>query len=76
MRPQGLGLEVVNNGSQNLQRQIEATGRQIDALLYELHELTEGDIGIFEEDQIQLKVIFDLGKMGVRDMHKAGETNN
>jgi hypothetical protein len=48
MRPQGLGLEVVNNGSQNLPCQIEATGRQIDALLYELYELTEGDIGIVE----------------------------
>jgi hypothetical protein len=62
--------------AQYIQRQIEATGRQIDSLVYELYGLTEEDIGIFEEDQIQLEVIFDLGKMGVRDMYKAGETNN
>ena len=28
------------------QRQIEATDRQIDALVYELYELTEEDIGV------------------------------
>jgi len=32
-----------------LQRQIEATDRQIDELVYELHELTEEEIKIIEE---------------------------
>jgi hypothetical protein len=32
-----------------LQRQIEATDRQIDALVYELYGLTEEEIGIVEE---------------------------
>jgi hypothetical protein len=31
-----------------LQRQIEATDRQIDALVYELYELTEEEIGVVE----------------------------
>jgi hypothetical protein len=31
-----------------LQRQIEATDRQIDALVYELYGLTEEEIGIVE----------------------------
>ena len=30
------------------QRQIEATDRQIDALVYELYGLTEGEIGVVE----------------------------
>jgi hypothetical protein len=32
-----------------LQRRIEATDRQIDALVYELYALTEEEIGIVEE---------------------------
>jgi cell division protein FtsL len=32
-----------------LRRQIEATDRQIDRLVYELYELTEDEIGIVEE---------------------------
>jgi len=31
-----------------IERQIEATDRQIDALVYELYELTEEEIGIVE----------------------------
>jgi len=31
------------------QRQINATDRQIDRLVYELYGLTEGEIGIVEE---------------------------
>ena len=31
-----------------LQRQIEATDRQIDALVYELHGLTEAEIAVVE----------------------------
>ncbi|MFH1635998.1 MAG: hypothetical protein ABIG63_18555 [Chloroflexota bacterium] len=31
-----------------LQRQIEATDRQIDALVYELYGLTEEEIGVVE----------------------------
>ena len=31
-----------------LERQIEAAGRQIDALVYELYGLTEEEIGIVE----------------------------
>ena len=31
-----------------LRRQIEATDRQIDALVYELYDLTEEEIGIVE----------------------------
>ena len=31
-----------------LQRQIDATDRQIDGLVYELYELTEEEIGIVE----------------------------
>ena len=31
-----------------LQRQIDATDRQIDRLVYELYELTEEEIGIVE----------------------------
>ena len=34
-----------------LQRQIEATDRQIDALVYELYGLTEEEIGIVEGRQ-------------------------
>jgi len=33
-----------------LQRQIEATDRQIDALVYELYSLTEEEIEIVEGD--------------------------
>jgi predicted nucleic acid-binding Zn-ribbon protein len=32
----------------NLQRQIDATDRQIDRLVYELYELTDEEIGIVE----------------------------
>lgn len=32
-----------------LQRQIDATGRQIDRLVYELYDLTEGEIRIVEQ---------------------------
>ena len=32
-----------------LERQIEATDRQIDALVYELYELTEEEIAIVQE---------------------------
>jgi len=32
-----------------LQRQIDASDRQIDRLVYELYELTEEEIGIVEE---------------------------
>ncbi|MCH8020398.1 hypothetical protein IH785_11100 [candidate division KSB1 bacterium] len=32
-----------------LQRQIEATDRQIDRLVFELYDLTEGEIKIVEE---------------------------
>ena len=31
------------------QQQIEATDRQIDALVYELYDLTEEEIAIFEQ---------------------------
>lgn len=43
--------EVKGEHERNLlQRQIEATGRQIDALVYELYELTEEEIRIVEEE--------------------------
>ena len=37
------------HGKEVLQRQIEATDRQIDRLVYELYGLSEEEIGIVEE---------------------------
>jgi hypothetical protein len=37
------------NDETRLQREIEATDRQIDQLVYELYGLTEGEIKIVEE---------------------------
>jgi hypothetical protein len=37
------------------QRQIEATDRQIDALVYELYGLTEEEIGIVEGERVRSK---------------------
>ena len=36
-----------------LQRQIETTDGQIDALVYELYGLTEEEVGIIENDQVE-----------------------
>jgi hypothetical protein len=44
-----LAAEQVPHVKTALQRQIEATDRQIDALVYELYELTEEEIKIVEE---------------------------
>ena len=38
----------------DLQRQIEATDGQIDALVYELYGLTEEEIKIIEHEKIQI----------------------
>jgi hypothetical protein len=43
-------LPTVNtpHEKETIQRQIDATDRQIDLLVYELYELTEEEIGIVE----------------------------
>ena len=46
------------NDKIQLQREIEATDRQIDHLVYELYGLTEGEIGILDTDSgSKLKLI-------------------
>ena len=42
---------TISADKQLCQRQIEATGRQIDALVYELYGLTEAEIKIVEGNQ-------------------------
>jgi hypothetical protein len=43
-----LGAATIPADKELYQRQIEATDRQIDALVYELYELTEEEIGVVE----------------------------
>ncbi len=43
-----LAAATIPADKQLYQRQIEATDRQIDALVYELYGLTEGEIGVVE----------------------------
>ena len=45
---QKLAAAAIPADKQLYQRQIEATDRQIDALVYELYGLTEEEIGIVE----------------------------
>ena len=44
-----LGLAKTPTGKTSLKRQIEATDRQIDQLVYELYELTDEETKVVEE---------------------------
>ena len=45
---QQIGQQLARSGGIGIARQIEATDRQIDRLVYELYGLTEEEIGIVE----------------------------
>jgi len=53
---EALGWDMANKAKQagdktRLQRQIDATDREIDRLVYDLYGLTEEEIAIMEQDQ-------------------------
>ncbi|MBK6433413.1 hypothetical protein [Candidatus Amarolinea dominans] len=47
---QSLAAEGVPHAKAVLQRRIEATDRQIDALVYELYGLTDAEIAVVEQE--------------------------